>query len=171
MYCFILKYDVGSSPHGLAVIPAAHPLPILSPSPPHRSPQSSVQTCNMYICWYLRMCCNASWQNFANMGSPANFIIKARTASNFCARRRSQSRNSLTSTSFPESSQEFENLGQNVIVHLCTLNYMKSPYIIFDDIICCRLRSPRRIHLWFLDQMRSSELRTPTQFDHGHKQT
>ena len=39
------------------------------------------------------MCYYASWQNFANMGSPANLTITARTASKFCARSRSQSQN------------------------------------------------------------------------------
>jgi hypothetical protein len=29
---------------------------------------------------------NVSWQNFANMGSSANLTMKARTATNFCAK-------------------------------------------------------------------------------------
>ena len=51
------------------------------------------QTCDMGICECLRMSCIASWQNFANMWSPANLTITARTASKFCARSRSQSKN------------------------------------------------------------------------------
>ena len=33
------------------------------------------------------------WQNFENMASPANLTTTARTASKFCARGQSQSRN------------------------------------------------------------------------------
>ena len=43
----------------------------------------------------LRICGYASWQNFENMVSPANLTITARTASKFCARARSQSRNNF----------------------------------------------------------------------------
>ena len=44
-------------------------------------------------CGCLKMSCNASCQNFANMGSPANLAITVRTASKFCARSRSQREN------------------------------------------------------------------------------
>ena len=37
------------------------------------------------------MCFNVSWQNFANMASPANLTTTARTASKFCPRNWSQS--------------------------------------------------------------------------------
>ena len=46
----------------------------------------------MYICGCLRMCWYAFWQNFANLGSPANLTITARTASKFCAGSQSQSK-------------------------------------------------------------------------------
>ena len=45
----------------------------------------------LHIDGCLRMLYYASWQNFANMGSPANLTITVRTASKFCARSRSQS--------------------------------------------------------------------------------
>ena len=38
----------------------------------------------------LRMCFYTSWQNFANMVSAVQTTITARTASKFCARRRSE---------------------------------------------------------------------------------
>ena len=47
----------------------------------------------MEICGCLRMSCNASWQNFANMGSPAHLTITAGTALKFCDRSRAQSPN------------------------------------------------------------------------------
>ena len=56
----------------------------------HPSTQSLGQTCNLYIGGCPRKCCNASWPNFAHMGSPANLIITARTASKFCARHGTQ---------------------------------------------------------------------------------
>ena len=41
------------------------------------------------------MCHYASWQNFENVGSPANLAITVRTASKCCPRSRSQSKNTF----------------------------------------------------------------------------
>ena len=48
----------------------------------------SLNMCLSYGC--LRMCFYTSWQNFANMMSPAQMTMPARTASKFCARTRSE---------------------------------------------------------------------------------
>ena len=84
-----------SSP--IKLIPNAHPnpsppIPIhLHPSQPitsHPNPSQPIPTtsrvCILLGC--LRMCDNASWQNFANMVSPANLTMTTRTGSKFCAR-------------------------------------------------------------------------------------
>ena len=68
------------------IIPSTHPHP--SPLHPHPTPVPSPQ-CRTAICILLgclRMCYNASQQNFANIGSPANLTMTARTASKFCSR-------------------------------------------------------------------------------------
>ena len=102
-----------------------------------------VHTCNMLICGGLRMSCNASWQNFADMAFPANLTITARTASKFCAGRLSQVKLSLISTRLGKSFLEFDDLGQNVIVHLGTPHYLKLHYISSNVIHFLHMRSPQ----------------------------
>ena len=66
-----------------------HPSP---PIPTHPNPSQPIPTTS-HVCILLgclRMCDNATWQNFANLVSPANLTLTARTASKFCARSWSQ---------------------------------------------------------------------------------
>ena len=60
------------------------------------------------------MCFYASWRNFANMVSLANSTITMRTASQFCARGRSQNQNILDLDPRSRIISRSENLGQNV---------------------------------------------------------
>ena len=84
-----------SSP--IQLIPNPHP----NPSPPipiHLHPYQPIQmhpnpfhpipttSCVCILLGCLRMCDNASWQNFANMRYQANLIMTTRTASKLCAR-------------------------------------------------------------------------------------
>ena len=94
--------------------PAHSQLPLHSQPCPH--PLCPILNCNMSIHGCPRTCSYTSWRNFSNIGSPANLIIIARTASKLWARSLSQSTNivDLDLISWIICLEK-ENLGQNVI--------------------------------------------------------
>ena len=66
-----------------------HPKPTPLPATPANA--SSIRDCTMYIYGCLRLYYYVSWQNFANMGSPANSTILVRLKPKFCVTSSSQS--------------------------------------------------------------------------------
>ena len=85
----ISKVSLRTFPIPQSTCSVGPPLPSPYPQPQLRHPD---QKGDMYTYGCLRMCYCASWQNFANVGSPANVAIAARTAPKCCAGSQSQSK-------------------------------------------------------------------------------
>ena len=83
----VRSFWLSMDPWGPMLPPVTHPHPSPAISTHHNSSQpipTTSRVCILLGC--LRMCDNASWQNFANIVSPANLTMTARTASKFCAK-------------------------------------------------------------------------------------